>query len=351
MVAAIYSIFVMQGLILIVVLALVLERMAIKILEGYRKGRITKFEPHILNLLIEPSATGPLEHGHLPGDKRYIKEVLLEQANQLKGVDKEQMTSVFVHLGYVPLEIKALRSWRWWRRLEAVVNLGTMQSQLAVSPLIKAVRDPVEDVRLAAVRALGELNNSQGLRVLLDALEDSEKWDGDRILEILASMGSEIRSEIVPRILSSRNPRSRRMYAQLCGLLRLPESVESLTQLVEESDPSTRAMVVEAFGRIGDWAVVGKVIELLGDDEPEARAGAARALGFLDDISSLENLREALSDTNWRVRHNAAESLFRLGGPGEDALEYASTSGNGPTQLVASQILATRRMLGSQSPN
>ena len=79
------------------------------------------------------------------------------QATQLKGTDRANMTAAFETLGYVSREISALQSWWWWRRVEAAVNLGTMQSQDAVSALIEAVRDPVEDVRLAAVRALGQL--------------------------------------------------------------------------------------------------------------------------------------------------------------------------------------------------
>ena len=54
----------------------------------------------------------------------------------------------------------------------AVVELGTP----AVSPLIQALGDEDEDVRVAACRALGQIGDPQALPRLIQALEDEYKY-------------------------------------------------------------------------------------------------------------------------------------------------------------------------------
>ena len=331
MVDAIYAIAITQGFILLVVGGLVVQRWLSNLISRYIYDRRTRFQPHILNLLINPSILAPLEQGLLPGDRRYIKEVLLEQASRLRGADREHMTSVFESLGMVKKEIRTLRSRWWWRRREATINLGIMQSQEAVGPLIRLVSDSIEEVRLAAVRSLGQLNNQQGLRVLLDAMEDEDRWTGSRIEEILVSMGPGIAAEIVPRLIASRNLRSRRLYAELCGLLRLPEAIDALCTMASENDPSIRSVVAGALGRIGHLSVTANLSTLLGDEDSNVRAEAAMALGALADTATIPGLENALSDEDWQVRHNAAVALSLLGNSGREALNTAASSNYEPS--------------------
>ena len=279
MVAAIYAIALTQGFILLVLCGLVVQRWVSNLFSHYIDNRRRRFQPHILNLLIDPSGLAPLERGLLPGDGRYIKEALLGQASQLRGTDREHMTRVFEGLGLVRNDINRLGSRWWWRRREAAINLGIMHSQQAIGPLIHLVSDSIEDVRLASVRSLGQLNNQQGVRVLLDAMEDGDRWTGSRIEEILVSMGPGIAAEIVPRLISSRNLRSRRLYAELCGLLRLPEAIDPLCSMASDSDPRTRVVVAQALGRLGHLSAVANLSVLLGDEDLSVRAGISQGIG------------------------------------------------------------------------
>lgn len=154
------------------VLFLLVERLVKNYYFKNSENRLASYGPHILGLLMDPSDIGHLQQAVDRRDRRVEREQLLQQSEQLKGIDKDHMTSVFERLGFVNEEVGALSSKKWWRRLEATLNLGNMHSQDAVQPLIAAVKDPNEDVRLAAVRSLGQLGSAQGLRVLLDALED-----------------------------------------------------------------------------------------------------------------------------------------------------------------------------------
>jgi len=344
MLEAIYTIILLQALILLTVFYLVLHRWATKLFQRYAEGRKRRFEPHVLNLLNDPTAIEPLARGLFPGDRKFIAELLLQQASQLKGGDRRNMTAVFEKLSYVQSEMNALRSCRWWRRLEAAINLGIMQSQDAVSALIKAVRDPVEDVRLAAVRALGQLNELRGLRLLLDIIEEGGRWTGSSIVEVLVGMGPEIAPELIPRLESTTNINARLLYVQLCGLLRITAALGSLLLLLGDTDRETRISAARALGQIGDMSAVESLIMSLDDDSWEVKAEAAKSLGVLGDKQAVERLRRALSDDNWWVRHNAANSLYQLGEEGTNALREASRSGERAPRAAAAQVLAERAL-------
>jgi len=344
MLEAIYTVISLQLLILATLFYLVLHRWIINLLERYAERRKRHFEPYVLNLLNDSSATEPLEHGLLPGDRQMIKDLLLQQAAQLKGEDRRNMTAVFEKIGYVKSEMGALRSRRWWRRLEAAINLGIMQSQIVVSALIGATRDPVEDIRLAAVRALGQLNNPKGLQALLDAIEEGERWTGSSIVEVLIGMGAGISSEITSRLESTANVNARLLYVKLYGFLRIPQWVGVLCLLLRDLDKEARISAARALGQIGDISAVENLILSLDDESWEVRAQAAKALGALGDRRAVGKLKKALSDKNWWVRHNAADSLYQLGAEGIEVLRMVFSAGEGSSNIVAAQVLAERAL-------
>ena len=344
MLTAIYAIVSLLVLILFIVVYLILHRFVENLLERYAERRKHYFEPHVLSLLDDPTATGPLEHGLLPYDRKFIRELLLQQADQLKGAGRRNMTTVFEKLGYVKSEMIALHSRRWWLRLEAAVNLGTMRSQDAVSALIDTVRDPVEDVRLATVRTLGRLDEPRGLQVLLEVIEEEEdRWTGSNV-EVLVSIGPSITPEIISRLKSTTNINSRLLYMQLSGLLRIPAAVEVLLPLLMDPHRETRISAARVLGQIGDVLAVKSLIISLGDESWEVRVQAAKALGALGDKQAVSKLKQALSDENWGVRHNAADSLSQLGEDGMEALREVSCLSEGIPRAVATQILAERAL-------
>ncbi len=346
MLELIYVSVTLQVLILVFVVYLVLQRWALNLFRRYARWREHHFEPYVLNLLNQPTATAPLEHNLLLNDSQFIKELLLQQAVELKGEDRRNMLTVFEKLGYVSSEVSALRSRRWWRRLEAAINLGTIQSRQAISALIDAVKDPNQDVKLAAVRALGQLNEPKGLQVLLDVMEEGAHWTRGSIVEVLVGMGPDIAAEIVPRLESTRDINVRLVYMQLCGLLQITAALGALLLLLDDRDQETRLAAAQALGGIGDTLAVESLIVSLDDRSWEVVAQAAKALGVLGDEQAITRLNQLLSAESWWVRHNAANSLYQLGETGITALRQAIRSDEAVPGAVATQILAERALEG-----
>jgi HEAT repeat protein len=179
--------------------------------------------------------------------------------------------------------------------LEALGRLGA--SDGAVLPtLLKALEDPSDAIRAAAVNALGEFIGSHRdlvMPVLLKALGDPSE---------------DVCYQASTRLGSSRPHR-----------LVLPHLVENLSK----GEPGVRSSAAQALA----WMCYDPA------PEPEVPRRAAEALAA------------ALADRDPRVRSSAASALWRFGaaaGPAEPALRAAM---NDPCRSVRDRASATRRAI------
>lgn len=338
------AIAILQGLVLLTLILLLFQHIFLRYWSRYLESRKRYFEQHVLGLLKDPERITVLERGPRPFDRRVIEELLLQQATELKGQQRYDMTRAFERLEYVSFEKKRLRSWAWWHRREAAIKLGIMRSESAVPDLIRAVKDNSEVVRLAAVRALGETNHPEGIRVLLDVMQNTESWTGDRVLEVVANIGHLIKEEVLSRLRTTMKARARLLLVQLCGIMRWTEAVALLIPLLNDPDVETRVSAAEALGNIGDEAAASYLISMLQDPHWEVRAQAAKSLGLLQDKEALMALTYSLSDESWWVRYNAANSLYQLGNEGLYALRSVRGRRDGVASGMAAQVLAEREL-------
>ena len=338
------AIVILQGLVLLALMLLLFQHIFSGYWSRYLASRKNYFEQPVLGLLEDPERITVLERGLRPFDRRVIGELLLQQATELKGQERHDMTGVFERLEYVSSEKKQLRSRAWWHRREAAIKLGIMQSESAVPDLVRAVRDNSEVVRLAAVRALGETNHPEGIKVLLDVMRNTESWTGDRVLEVVANIGDSVKEEVLLRLKTTTKPRARLLLVQLCGIMRWTEAVALLIPLLDDADVETRVSTAEALGNIGDEAAASYLISMLQDPHWEVRAQAAKSLGLLQDKEALMALTYSLSDESWWVRYNAANSLYQLGNEGLYALRSVRGRRDEVASGMAAQVLAEREL-------
>lgn len=334
----------LQGVIVLTLIVLAFRRTFLNYYKKYSESRKRYFEQHVLNLLEDPQKTTILERGIRPFDRRFIEELLLQLAVELTGQERADMTNVFERLGYVSNEKKRLQSRTWWQRREAAIKLGIMRSNESAIALIRAVKDDSEVVRLAAVRALSQMNHPDGVKTLLDVMQDTENWTGARVLEIMVNVGQSARQDVLSRLGIAMEPRVRLLLIQLCGLMRWSEAVPLLIPLLEDADPEARASAVRSLGNIGDGTVTEYLETMCQDPCWEVRAEATHSLGLLQDSSTVSSLSQSLCDENWWVRYNAANSLYQLGEKGIHALQNIRSSGDSPNAGMAAQILAEREL-------
>ena len=62
----------------------------------------------------------------------------------------------------------------WTERRHAVRALGEIGNPIALSAVVKALKDTHVNVRVSAARALGKIGDSTALPALIEALDDTE---------------------------------------------------------------------------------------------------------------------------------------------------------------------------------
>ncbi len=213
-------------------------------------------------------------------------------------------------------------------RHAAVLALGQLGDPSIIDVLCrpKLLEDPSSDIRFATVTAVGLLGSLKVASVLSKALDDPE-WvvrnqallaisdfirrlpstiDGEQIkglIRLLAIPDAEVRSQVVDA-LARRSTRG------------LDEMVEAMKLKSE----AVRAGLAEAMGLSKDPRAVPPLVDATRDPASAVRREAARGLGRLRDADAVEALIMVLGDSEQSAARAAAEALVAIGSPAVEPL-------------------------------
>lgn len=234
----------------------------------------------------------------------------------------------------------------------AIVKIGDVR---AVQPLLAALADPVDTVRLMAVETLGTLGDPLAIESLTAMLSDENKdvraaaaraleqlgWhpgNGDpgvvyhlakRDWDACVRMGA---SAVDALIGALEDPDREVNYgaAQCLGRIGHGRAVKPLFDAIERNRVDFCKVAFEALGAIGVPAVA-LLMDWLGEKNRKMREAAAQALGKIGDPQALVPLVGALKDPDRRVRDAAAGALDDMQwqpGNDEDAVAYYIVKGH-----------------------
>jgi hypothetical protein len=351
-----------SAVILVMLCYLWVRRAAVSLAAAYIGGRELAYSELVLGTLLDSKSLsygsrrlrGPFgrlvrrstilsegrEVGLRPFDHHILEQMFLRQASELRGADRQHMTAIFEQLGAVARQIRLLRSRRAWKRVRAAQRLAIMRSSQSLPALVHTADDRNPAVRMAALRALGEINDPGTDGLMLDALEQSRSWAPLRVAEIVLTLGPQISIALLERLPRIGNPKTQALYVRLLGLLKEPAAVDTLAPLLQSEDVALRLETVRALGAIGDSRVARDIRALLGDPSAEVRAESARVLGALGEAGAASNLQALLADTSHSVRYSAARSLSLIGERGEQILRNVAAGGAPLARGIAEQVLA-----------
>ena len=202
--------------------------------------------------------------------------------------------------------------------------------------LLNALEDPHEEVRAAAVDAIGRLGDPRCGPALLARLRDESRHQRARLIEALRALGS----AVVPTLLAHarHHATDTTMVLDILAVVGGTEAIESLLEWTANSDAAVRAAALRVIGSIGlDDRSFFYALRGLDDTDVNVRAMAARALGRSGRQAAVPYLSPRLDD-EWLVAAHCATGLRRLGHYGTAALqERAGRTGQGAE--LARQIL------------
>jgi HEAT repeat protein len=202
-------------------------------------------------------------------------------------------------------------------RRYAAWALGELEDTRGVRPLSEGLEDRNADVRLVAAWALGEIKDNMAIPPLIDLLED----DDPLVREMAVLALGEIEHPAAVEPLSE-------AYRRESGL-REPV-IWALGEIGGREADAERAAIFAAWGR-GSWDNdevwtgrlgsteaspmgddVNALLVALADDDPWMRRSAAEVLGCLDDERAVDGLLDALRDPESSVRAMAIWALDEI---------------------------------------
>jgi HEAT repeat protein/beta-lactamase regulating signal transducer with metallopeptidase domain len=230
----------------------------------------------------------------------------------------------------------------WWR--PQVTASQDTSSQRVVLALVRALSDPVVDVRSEAAYALGQIE-AEGAVVALAARLTTDSATAVR--EMAAWALGQIESHAATTALSAALVRDsaegvRAMAAWALGQLEDPAAVSALAAAVAtDRSVEVRGRAAWALGTIEAQPAPPALLAALGDASTEVRLRAAWALGQIEDPAAVPALTKALSETTGETRHAVLWALGRIGGPSvEAALLHALEDPDPEVRAMAARALA-----------
>ena len=207
--------------------------------------------------------------------------------------------------------IKDLDSEDSYVRYFAVMQLGRIDDERAIAPLIQTLKDKDEEIRKNIVEILSRMRDKSIDPLIQALLDKSSKLRTRHRMYIDTSTIDGVRTPIT-QTYEAKSSWARVGAAYALGEIGDKRAIEPLIQTLKDEDSKIRSSVAEALGKIDDERVVEPLIQLLKDEAWAVRRKAAEALGEIGDKRSIAPLTHALEDENKWVREAARNALERI---------------------------------------
>ncbi len=268
--------------------------------------------------------------------------------------------------------------------LSALADRG---DSAALSAVITATKAPDESVRIAALKAVGQLGDASSVSLLSGRAAKSSGEEQKAARESLYRLrGPEVDKAILAEI-GSAGPDVKVELIQSIGQRNITLGVPTLIRTAEDSDSRVQRESWKVLKTVADEKYLPTLVELLiktksqsvrteaektvaavahkipqkdrqaqvvlaalaSADDVESRCCLLSVLGRIGDNSALPELRKALASDNAKIQDSAIRALSDWPDPApiDDLLKVAKTSGNRVHRILA--LRGFVRLLGRQT--
>ncbi|MSU57252.1 MAG: hypothetical protein EXS35_03560 [Pedosphaera sp.] len=206
-------------------------------------------------------------------------------------------------------------------RVAAVEALGKIDDDRALRPLLSALKSPDSSVCVAAIDVLTKRGEAQAIPGIISLLRHKEPAARVAATESLGRLGAKQAIEPLRSLLKDPSWDVRRATAETLGRLKDAKSVEALSTNLNDLDADVREATALALGSLSDRRAIGALVKSLKDSTSGVRRIAAAALSRIDEDWSaspeaqvaIEELKTSLTDKDPDVRYLVGRLLVSLG--------------------------------------
>lgn len=261
----------------------------------------------------------------------------LDLLRTLRGGRADRMVTLLTRWGVENYLLKTSEQGGRGERIRALTLLSFFESEDSLLALLEQTDSQSTYVRLAALRGLARRNASADLMAICRHLGNDTNTR--MLADILARFPSGTAPDIC-KLASGASADEVRLAAVIAlGAIGALEGTDTLMDLArEDENEDIRAQSIEALAKIGDRRAEAPVMAALQDLSPGVRARAASAAGKMRIISAIPYLNAQLADDDWWARFRAAESLLKFGDRGVALLRSVAAK-NGRAATIAGEVL------------
>lgn len=203
-------------------------------------------------------------------------------------------------------------------RAAAARALGKIGNPSAVKPLLRALEDPDDEVKIGAMRSLSEFPSEESLRAIEKFVDHPSEDIRRNSIESIAGLDPELGLRYASRALGDSSWMVRKTAAKVIRRFGDKRCLEVLLDNLNDPDTEVRRHILLAVVNMGEYAV-DPLLEKLSDPQWQTRAMVVEALGEIGSRRAVPMLKGMLAgrrrDENRYVRGKVAEALGRIGDP------------------------------------
>ena len=158
--------------------------------------------------------------------------------------------------------------------------LADRGDRAALRAVLEAAKSGTEEVRGAAILALGRLGDASSVPVLLEAAMGDDATLSQTALRVLSAVADKSVDHDVVERLAKAEGRTRLVLIQLAGLRSIAAAVPLLMKAADDSDAQVRLSALASLGRTLPTGNLPVLIKRVADSQdPKEAAAAVKALG------------------------------------------------------------------------
>ncbi len=252
---------------------------------------------------------------------REVERCLYEMLLFVRGTARERVSELARELGIDRLWKRRYRSWRDETRREAIARLGHLEGGGANAVLLAALRDPNDEVKLEASRALLRGGRREEIAAVFRAALEESLLVRAVLTEALRPHAVLLCATAVPEALAG-EAAAVRTVLEIIHAWGKSVAVAKLETLLGHADAGVRVAALAVVPQLLEPGACAKqVVAALGDNDAAVRAAAATVAGKLRLHPALGALEECLRGDAPEAAVAAAYAIAALGEEGCRVLE------------------------------
>lgn len=258
-------------------------------------------------------------------DRLTLGRVMYELADDIRGDGFRLLIALLDELHVDQAFLDALSDKNPANRLAAVFGLSLFDNDAAFDGLWSAMKDPLDDIRLAAARATVLSKRQFSVPDFVETLGIGTEMQ-TRELRIIVEELAKRDPDGVIKALKDNDNRDRRLFL-LYGLGRSGafHIAPALMHYANDSDIEIRAQAIRSLATLNHPDAKATIMAALEDPSWVVRAQAAQAVADIGLPAAIARLESMLDDDEWWVRYRAAEALWNISDLGQARLRLHQT--------------------------